>query len=88
VQQFDFVGARLNPEKGSKQEALNLFKKRFGTTLIQGYMWKYPLRPLKSLVYSYAVRMLRGGDIVDRERHKLRDVAGSADGLCELSEKA
>jgi len=88
VQQFDFVGARLNPEKGSKQEALNLFKKRFGTTLVRGYMWKYALRPFKSLVYSYAVRLLRGGDIVDRERHKLRDFADSAAGLREVSERA
>ena len=71
VARFDFVGARINPAKGSKQEAINLFKKRFGTTLIQGYIWKYPLRPIKSKVYSCAVRLLRGGDIVDHERDKL-----------------
>lgn len=71
IRRYDFVGARINPEKGSKQEALNLFKKRFGAELIQGYMWKYNLRPVKSLAYSLAVRLLRGGDIVDAECHKI-----------------
>lgn len=72
VRQYDFMGARINPEKGSKAEAINSFKKRLGGKLKQGYIWKYPLRPLKSLVYSLGVRFLRGGDIVDNERHKMR----------------
>jgi lipid II:glycine glycyltransferase (peptidoglycan interpeptide bridge formation enzyme) len=71
VQKYDFVGARINPVKGSKQEGINLLKKRFGARLIEGYMWKYSLRPVKSLAYSFAVRLLRGGDIVDQEHHKL-----------------
>ncbi len=74
VRRFDFVGARINPEKGSKQESINAMKQRFGATLIQGYIWKYPLHPLKSLAYSLGVRFLRGGDIVDAERHKLKAV--------------
>lgn len=78
VRRFDFVGARINPEKGSKQEAINLMKKRLGGTLIQGYMWKYPLHPWRALAYSYAVRIMRGGDIVDQERHKLRDFVPGA----------
>lgn len=71
VKRYDFVGVRINPEKGSKQEGLMMFKQRFGGQLIQGYMWKYSLHPLKFAVYSLAVRFLRGGDIVDNERHKL-----------------
>jgi hypothetical protein len=71
AKRFDFVGARINPAKGSKEEAINLFKQRMGAKLIQGYIWKYPLRPFKSLAYSWSVRFLRGGDIVDLERHKL-----------------
>jgi hypothetical protein len=73
ARRFDFVGARINPEKGSKQEAINLFKQRLGAKLTQGYIWKYPLRPWRSLAYSYGVRLLRGGDIVDMERHKMKD---------------
>jgi hypothetical protein len=78
VLRYDFVGARINPEKGSKQEAINSFKRRLGGKLRQGYMWKYSLRPVKSLVYSLGVRLLRGGDIVDRERHKLNSVGSSS----------
>ena len=47
------------------------FKERFGPKFVQGYMWKQSLAPLKSAVYSLGVRLLRGGDIVDREHHKL-----------------
>jgi hypothetical protein len=71
VKRYDFVGVRINPEKGSKQEGLKTFKERFGGKLVQGYMWKNSLHPLRYKVYSLAVRCLRGGDIVDAERHKL-----------------
>jgi len=71
VKQFNFTGVRIDPEKGSKQEGILTFKMRFGGTLVQGYMWKYSFRPVKFAAYSLAVRLLRGGDIVDIERHKL-----------------
>ena len=73
VRNFDFFGARINPQKGSKQESINLMKKRFGATLSEGYMWKYSLRPWRARVYSIGVRLLNGGDIVDQEAHKLKD---------------
>ena len=72
VKHYDFVGVRINPEKGSKQDGLMTFKERFGGQLAQGYMWKYSIHPLKYAVYSLAVRLLRGGDIVDQECHKLK----------------
>jgi len=72
IQRYDFMGARINPEPGSKQEALSLFKKRFGATLKQGYMWKYSLHPLKYRLYNLAARLRSGGDIVDAERHKMK----------------
>ncbi len=71
VRSYDFVGTRINPEKGSKQEALAQFKRRFGATLKQGYIWKYPFRRLKYALYGLATRIRSGGDIVDAERHKL-----------------
>ncbi|MDL1984831.1 MAG: peptidoglycan bridge formation glycyltransferase FemA/FemB family protein [Deltaproteobacteria bacterium] len=74
VCRYDFVGARISPEKGSKQEGLTMFKQRFGGELVQGYLWKYSLNWLKFAVYSMAVRLQRGGDIVDYERHKLKGV--------------
>ncbi|MGZ3939326.1 MAG: lipid II:glycine glycyltransferase FemX [Flavisolibacter sp.] len=72
VEKYDFVGVRINPGKGTKQEGLAMFKERFGGQLVQGYMWKYPIRPLKYAAYSLAVSLLRGGDIVDKEVHKLK----------------
>jgi hypothetical protein len=90
IPRFDFVGARVNPKKGSKQEAINLFKERFGARLIQGYLWKYSLRPVRSLAYNLAVRFFRGGDIVDHERHKLNGekelVEESQEGNSEAAE--
>jgi hypothetical protein len=73
IQWYDFVGARIDPEKGSKQEAINAFKRRLGGKLKQGYMWKYSLRPVGSMTYTLAVRYLRGGDIVDRECHRMKN---------------
>jgi lipid II:glycine glycyltransferase (peptidoglycan interpeptide bridge formation enzyme) len=70
---YDFVGVRINPEKGSKQEGLMMFKQRFGGNLLQGYMWKYSLNRFKFTSYALAVRYLRGGDIVDHEGHKLKN---------------
>jgi lipid II:glycine glycyltransferase (peptidoglycan interpeptide bridge formation enzyme) len=71
VKNYDFVGVRINPEKGSKQDGLMMFKERFGGKLINGYIWKYPITPIKYFLYRFAVRTIRGGDIVDSERHKL-----------------
>jgi hypothetical protein len=88
VQRFDFVGARIDPEKGSKNEAINRFKQRLGATLTQGYIWKYALRPWRSLAYSHGVRLLRGGDIVDLERHKLKDIKGKEESLVKVCQGA
>ncbi|MGH9470549.1 MAG: lipid II:glycine glycyltransferase FemX, partial [Terriglobia bacterium] len=71
VRFFDFQGIRINPEKGSKQDGIALYKRGFGGNLVQGYVWKYPLRPLKFAAYSLAARVLMGGDTVDQERHRL-----------------
>jgi len=73
VNKYDFYGARVDPPKGSKQEGINKMKKHLGGSLLQGYVWKYSLRPSRAWVYSKAVRVLRGGDIVDQEQHKMKD---------------
>lgn len=73
VKRYDFVGVRINPEKGSKQEGLSVYKQRFGGILHKGYIWKKAFRPLKYAAYCLGVRLLRRGDIVDQERHKMVD---------------
>jgi Acetyltransferase (GNAT) domain len=77
VRKCDYFGARINPQKGSKQDGINQMKKHLGATLSRGYVWKYSLRPWRAWVYSTAVRVLRGGDIVDQEQHKLENAAAS-----------
>lgn len=73
IQRYDFVGARINPEKGSKQDAINALKRRFGSKLKQGYIWKYSIKPLQYKLYCIAAKWRSGGDIVDAERHKMND---------------
>lgn len=72
VSMYDFVGARIDPAKGSKQEGLAIFKQRFGSRLNRGYMWRYPLRQTQYRAYSLAARILRGGDIVQQEAARLQ----------------
>jgi hypothetical protein len=76
VRRYDFVGARINPEKGSKQDGLRVFKERFGGRLHQGYMWKFSFNRFKYWAYCAAARIKKGGDIVDLERHKLAHEEG------------
>ena len=37
---YDFVGARLSDVSGTKLEGIQNFKKRFGSELIEAYLWK------------------------------------------------
>ena len=73
VRNYDFYGARIDPPPGSKQEGINKMKKHLGANLVQGYMWKYSIRPGRSWLYTKAVKVLRGGDLVDQEEHKLQN---------------
>jgi hypothetical protein len=72
VLRYDFVGARIDPEPGSKQEGIATFKARFGGALRRGLIWKAPLRRLPFALYGLAARVRSGGDIVDQERRRRR----------------
>lgn len=79
VAEYDFFGARLEPEKGSKAEGIARFKERFGGRLVRGYMWKQPLRRMKAWMYAMAADVRSGGDVVDQEGRRFGNVsAGSA----------
>lgn len=75
---YDFVGARTNPEPGSKLEGIQRFKSRFGGEMKVGYMWRFVNHPLKYRLYVLAVKMytkyvLKDDnyyDIIDDERAK------------------
>ena len=76
VLKYDFVGARISPEAGSKYEGIQRFKSRFGGELIQGYLWKMSLNNIKYNLYVFMVsirNILRGRrikDIIDQECEK------------------
>jgi lipid II:glycine glycyltransferase (peptidoglycan interpeptide bridge formation enzyme) len=72
VEQYDFVGARINVKKGTKLEGIQKFKERFGATLHKGYMWKHPIRPFKAKLFEFIYKLLKKseGDIIDQERNR------------------
>lgn len=74
VLSLDFVGARLNPQKGSKFEGIQRFKSRFGSTLKEGYLWKFSLKPFKYKMFRFITWLYYKltnktymGDIIDQE---------------------
>jgi hypothetical protein len=56
VRMYDFMGARLQLEKGSKYEGIQRFKSRFGGQLIQGYTFRQVLKPFKYWLFECAVK--------------------------------
>ena len=66
-QRYDFAGARINPEEGSKYERLQMFKSRFGGTLKTGYFWKMPLNKFKCNMLDILITLLKKSSIIDQE---------------------
>lgn len=74
VKLYDFVGARIKPKEGSRLEGIQRFKSRFGATMKTGYLWKYPIKPLKYKLFELLKRLFFVlkrkkyiGDIIDQE---------------------
>ena len=55
---------------GFQGRGIRKFKERFGGQFVSGWMWKYPLRPTKYLLYEVAAWIRNGGDVVDQERRR------------------
>ncbi len=78
VKTYDFVGARFTDVSGTKLEGIQNFKKRFGSELIKGYLWKLDINKTKCIAYDNLLRMkckLKGTkfpiDIIDQERKNI-----------------
>lgn len=68
VEKYDFVGARINFEKGSKYEGLDRFKSRFATILLQGYSFRTIINPLKFKMFNILSKIylkIKGYNYVD-----------------------
>jgi hypothetical protein len=77
AERYDFVGARLSDVSGSKLEGIQNFKKRFGSELKTGYLWKKDISPFVCAAYDSLLLLkltLKGAkppkDIIDQERNK------------------
>lgn len=77
VKTFDFVGARLTTEAGSKLEGIQRFKSRFGATMKVGYMFRviinkpyYWLYKLATSVAYLALQHKLPNDVIKEERLK------------------
>lgn len=78
VQKYDFVGARVNPEPGSKLEGIQRFKSRFGGEMKVGYMWRFVNHPLRYKLYILLLNVYMKyvrhdntfSDIIKEERSK------------------
>lgn len=74
VTRYDFVGARIHVEQGSKYEGIQRFKSRFGAELKQGLAFRVVFSPFKYWLYSamiktyFAVKWQRYVDPVDQLR--------------------
>jgi len=49
---YDFVGTRINPREGSKQEGLYRFKTFFGASIRKGYAFRVIIKPLKYALFT------------------------------------
>ena len=68
IQYYDLMGARLCVEQGSKFEAIQKFKSRFGTTLKKGYAFRVIINPIKFKLFTFMVQSyfkLKGSQYID-----------------------
>lgn len=79
VRKYDFVGARINPEPGSKLEGIQRFKSRFGGPMEVGYMWRVVNHSLKYFAYMHCFefyiflktgRLKKAPDPIKEERNR------------------
>jgi len=71
VKEYNLVGARINPKRGSKIEGIQRFKSRFGAELQNGYLWKHNYNRRKAVLYNILILVKTGRfskDIIDNEK--------------------
>lgn len=77
VRAYNFVGCRLNVDAGSKYENIQRFKKGFGGELVECYLFKATLKPLKERAFRALLRIRSGKttqDVIDQEFEKWLDI--------------
>lgn len=78
VKAYNFVGCRINVDKGSKYEHIQHFKKGFGGDLIECYMFKTVLRNTKFKLFNLIYLLIKGikmpTDAIDDELPKWAEI--------------
>jgi lipid II:glycine glycyltransferase (peptidoglycan interpeptide bridge formation enzyme) len=54
---YDFVGARIHVEKGSKYDGIQRFKKGFGAEMVKGYTFRSVINPYKYLLFNTLIKI-------------------------------
>lgn len=79
VKYYDFVGARLSDISGTKYEGIQDFKRRFGSELIEGFLWKKDIEPKIARSFDMLLKIkckIKGTsfpkDIIDQELLKFK----------------
>lgn len=77
VKRYDFAGARLSDVSGTKLEGIQNFKKRFGSELIRGYLWKMDINKFQCFLFDTLLGLKQrlsgkkiSKDIIDEELEK------------------
>lgn len=77
VQLYNFVGYRIDVDKGSKYENIQHFKKGFGGDLVECYMFKSVLCKWKYALFSllyFLKNRSKPNDAIDQEIHKWKEL--------------
>lgn len=90
VRKYDFMGARVRVEQGSRIEGIQRFKSHMGTTFVRGYSFRCVIRRTRYRLFNAAARLyLRAkgqtypGDAIDDLRNLKHGVP--APGMVESS---
>ena len=77
VFEYDFVGARISPERNSKFWGIQMFKERFGGELKEGFLLRVVFSKYKYFLFNLLLKLnyfIRGikykGDIVSQENRR------------------
>lgn len=77
IKRYIWGGCRLSEVSGTKQQGMQEFKLRFGSTIKKGFLWKYDVNPAYAGLYDLLMKIdskLKGrkvaGDVIDYEMNR------------------
>jgi len=74
---YDFVGARINVQKGSKHEGIQRFKSGFGPKIQKGYTFRVVIKPFKYSLFRLSAKLYgfitgnKYNDVIDQVKNEV-----------------